>query len=247
MAKEIHRAKEEAWRELLKEIDEDQWSRPYKVVMNRLRSTGPGLTETLDENILERLVKKLFPRETEEKREELVRVEAWKKEWNITIEETCNIISNKRKNTAPGPDGITSRMWRKVPRRMIEEITKIMNKLLKIGIFPRKWKIARLVLIPKGKNEEVEIPKARPICLINNIGKYLEKILVDRIEKWMEYQYERGCAFRAIGKNQYGFRRNMSTIDALDKVKDIVEKAKKEGDIAVIVCLDIENAFNSIP
>lgn len=64
----------------------------------------------------------------------------------------------------------------------------------------------------------------------------------------MEYQYERGCAFRAIGKNQFGFRKNMSTIDALDKVKDIVEKAKKEGDTAVMVCLDIENAFrNSIP
>lgn len=102
-----------------------------------------------------------------------------------------------------------------------------------------------MVLIPKGKSEELDIPKARSICLIDNIGKYLEKILVERIEKWMEYQYERGCAFRAIGKNQFGFRKNMPTIDALDKVKDM-EKAKKEEDIAVMVCLDIENAFNSI-
>lgn len=41
-----------------------------------------------------------------------------------------------------------------------------------------------MVLIPKGKNEELDISKARPICLIDNIGKYLEKILVERIEKW---------------------------------------------------------------
>lgn len=112
VVKEIYRAKEEVWRELLREIDEDQWGRPYKIIMNRLRSMG--LTETLDEKSLERLITKLFPRETEKNEEETTRVEDWKEEWNISNEEMCNTIANKRRNTAPGPDGITSRMWRKV-------------------------------------------------------------------------------------------------------------------------------------
>jgi len=56
VVKEIYKAKEKAWRELISEIDEDQWGRPYKIVMNRLRSAGPGLTETLEEDKLEKLV-----------------------------------------------------------------------------------------------------------------------------------------------------------------------------------------------
>lgn len=128
---------------------------------------------------------------------------------------------------------------------MIGKVTEIMNKLLKEGIFPIKWK-ARLVLIPKGKQDEAELPKAKPICLMDDIGKYLESIIVDRIETWMDFMYEKRCAFRAIGKNQFGFRKNMSTIDALDKVRDTVEVARKIGDTLVMICLDIENAFNSI-
>jgi len=159
----------------------------------------------------------------------VTKIEGWKEEWSISEEKMCNTIRKKKRNTAPGPDGITARLWRKVPGRMVEEITEIMNKLLKMGIFPNKWKVARLVLIPKGKQDEADIPKARPICLIDDVGKYLERIIGERIGNWMEYMYERGCAFRAIGKNQFGFRKNRSTIDALDKVKSAVEQARKEG------------------
>lgn len=134
-----------------------------------------------------------------------------------------------------------------MPGKMVEKVTEIMNKLLKQGIFPDKWKVAKLVLIPKGKQDEAEIPKARPICLIDDVGKYLEKIIVERIENWMDYMYKKGLAFRAIGKNQFGFRKNRSTIDALDKVKEVVEEARKDGETVVMICLDIENAFNSIP
>lgn len=245
VVKEIYKAKEKAWRELISEIDEDQWGRPYKIIMNKLRTAGPGLTETLEEDKQEKLITKLFPRERGKIDKEVVRIEGWKEEWNISESELCNTIGKKKRNTAPGPDDITARMWRKVPGRMVEKVIEIMNKLLKEGIFPNKWKVARLVLIPKGKQEDLDIPKARPICLIDDIGKYLERIIVDRIDTWMDYMYERGCAFRAqIGKNQFGFRKNRSTIDALDKVRGMVEEARKEGDTAVMICLDIENAFN---
>lgn len=68
--KAIYSAKEEVWKALIKEIDKDQWGTPYKIVMNRLRAAGPGLTETLEKNKLEKLIFKLFPRETREVEEE---------------------------------------------------------------------------------------------------------------------------------------------------------------------------------
>lgn len=107
---------------------------------------GPGLTETLEEDKLEKLIIKLFPRETEKIKEDAIRIDRWREVWNISKTEICNVIGKKKRNTAPGPDGITARMWRKVPGRMIGKMTEIMNKLLKEGIFPTKWKVARLVL-----------------------------------------------------------------------------------------------------
>lgn len=246
VVKAIYKAKEEAWKALIKEIDKDQWETPYKLIMNKLRSAGPGLTETLEKDKLEKLIFKLFPRETEEMVDEETRVGTWKDEWNISTSELCNVIRKKKRNTAPGPDGITLRMWRKVPGKMIEKLTEIMNKFLREGNFPKKWKQAKLVLIPKAKSEEQDIPKARPICLIDDVRKFLERIIVQRIDCWMEYMVERGLAFAAIGKNQYGFRKK-STIDALSRVKEIVEEARKDGDITIVISLDIENAFNSIP
>lgn len=244
----IGKAKEKAWQELIEEIDNDQWGMPYKVVMNKLRTTGPGITETLGAELLERLIFKLFPRENADVRPGEVRIEGWEEEWNVSTEEMCNAIRKKRKNTAPGPDGITMRMLRKIPGRMVEELAKIASRMMKEGRFPRKWKVAKLVLIPKAaKGVESEIPKARPICLIDDIGKCLERIIVERIESWMERMALRGLSFGSIANNQYGFRKNRSTIDALGKVKEIAQEAIRNGETAVIISLDIENAFNSIP
>lgn len=216
VVKAIYRAKEDAWNSLIKEIDKDQWGILYKAVMNRLRAAGPGLTETLETDKLEKLILKLFPRETNESKEEIIKVGTWKEEWEIDSTEVCNVLRRKKgRDTAPGPDGITLKMWKKVPGKMIEKITEIINKFFREGKFPRKWKIAKLVLIPKGGSDGSDIPKARPICLLDDIGKCLEKIIVDKIEAWMEYMRSKNLAFAAISKNQYGFRKNKTTIDAL--------------------------------
>ncbi|KMQ91300.1 reverse transcriptase [Lasius niger] len=44
-----------------------------------------------------------------------------------------------------------------------------------------------------------------------------------------------------------GFRRHRSTCDALLMVKEITSSAVRGGGFAVVVSLDIRNAFNSIP
>lgn len=46
---------------------------------------------------------------------------------------------------------------------------------------PRTWKKANLVLIPKGKISGIRLPKVRPICLLNEIGKTFERVIADRI------------------------------------------------------------------
>lgn len=46
--------------------------------------------------------------------------------------------------------------------------------------------------------------------------------------------------------NQFGFRSNTSTCDALLIVKEFIEKAKQNHEAVVCARLDVTNAFNSL-
>lgn len=56
----IRQAKRQAWQELINNIEDDPWGRPYLVVMNRLRSAAPALTQSLSAVILKDTLDILF-------------------------------------------------------------------------------------------------------------------------------------------------------------------------------------------
>lgn len=71
---------------------------------------------------------------------------------------------------------------------MLRRILVCYNACFKEGKFPSKWKRARVVLIPKDNNKITkynEAVKARPICLINDLAKTLERIINNKIMQWM--------------------------------------------------------------
>lgn len=125
---------------------------------------------------------------------------------------------------------------------MLVHLANLFTLCLKSGIFPGSWKSALLVLIPKGTELKTENIKARPICLLNEIGKIFERVIANRINRWMEEDES-----RALSPNQFGFRRSRSTVDAIIKVREITQSILENGGYAIAVGIDIANAFNSIP
>lgn len=81
----------------------------------------------------------------------------------------------------------------------------------------------------------------RLICLLDGIGKALERVILTRILSHLEDN--RG------GENlyhmQYGFRAGCSTIDALLALRSLIEEITAEGRFCLLISLDIRNAFNS--
>jgi hypothetical protein len=54
---------------------------------------------------------------------------------------------------------------------------------LRKGVFPKRWKRAKLTPIVKsGKEDSEEEMKFRPTSLLNIEGKIMEKILITRIK-----------------------------------------------------------------
>ena len=48
-----------------------------------------------------------------------------------------------------------------------------------------------------------------------------------------------------INNNQYGFRPQISTIDAVIALKDYIDEGFRSGEVTLLVNLHVEGAFNS--
>lgn len=237
LRKSIIQSQRKCWEDLLQEINNDVWGKGYKLVVKKLTKQNiPGLTPER----LQKIVEELFPAHPIEK-PSLVNEEI---SCPLLFEEDeLNDAAKKMSvGKSPGPDGIPTEFIQYICRKHPNTILGVLNNCLQTKTFPNIWKIARLVLLRKG-DKPLDSPSSyRPICLIDNMGKLFERLLLDRLLK--EIQITGG-----LSKDQYGFTKGRSTIDALLRIKSIITEANagtwRKRKLCCIVALDIKNAFNS--
>jgi hypothetical protein len=110
---------------------------------------------------------------------------------------------------------------------------------LKIGYFPKNWKIAKIVPVTKpGKEGSSDPSKYCPISLLNIGGKVLEKLLINRI---MHHVYKTNF----LNDNQFGFTPQKSTTDAAMAVKQFIESELERGRVVNMASLDVKGAFDA--
>ncbi|GIY67127.1 uncharacterized protein CDAR_394801 [Caerostris darwini] len=134
-----------------------------------------------------------------------------------------------------------------IPNEVIKEMylanktwfTSFFNTLLSNANFPKAWKIAIITLIPKPNKDYSSTLHYRLICLLPTWGKLLDKIISNRISYYLESK-------RYFSDKRYGFRKNRSTITALQSIKNYVDQAYSEENMVCLVSLDFKNTFNSV-
>ena len=89
------------------------------------------------------------------------------------------------------------------------------GKDLELGIFSHIFKTSKVISIFKSGNKE-NIGNYRPIALLSNFSKILEKLIKNRFSKFF-------CKNKILYSNQYGFRENHNVIHAL--MMDILTNA----------------------
>lgn len=236
LTKAIRKAKEQCWKKLCDQVEQDPWGTPYKLVMGKLTRNRPA-KELQQEAVLQDVVSGLFP--VHPPRETLT----WKQESapRVTPEELSRAVSSLRNNISPGIDGITNEALKLLVRRQPHILLNVYNKCIEEGRFPRPWKRSRLVLIKKGEKPPGEPSSYRPLCLLDCTGKLYEKILDNRLRDILDSSVDNG-----LSANQYGFRRGRSTLDALTEVCRTVDEAGANFRVGLLT-LDIRNAFNTAP
>lgn len=156
-----------------------------------------------------------------------------------TPAEIKTIIKKLKSFKAPGLDKIQNILLKKLPHKAIVLLTKVFNGCLKICYFPEKFKIAKVVPIPKpGKDHKIP-SNYRPISLLSCIGKLLEKIIYIRLNKF-------AIENDIIAKEQFGFRSQHSTTHQIKRVTRIVQSNKRKRKSTGLILLDIEKAFDSV-
>jgi len=249
LCKHIKKAKSEAWGAFIQTLDSDPWGLPYKLVMDRLRRSNVAITELLEPDRTEELLNDLFPAgEVHDPESEWRDWDDWSPEWDVTMEEVNEAIRGRRRGgcPAPGPDGLTVTIWRCAATFVVGHLAALYTLCLERGRIPSDWKRAILVLIPKGKFS-INSPKVRPICLLNDVGKFFERILDKRLKTHLATLPRLPAPSQVfVSGMQFGFREGFSTIDALDMVTNYIRDKTSNKKLVLALSLDIKNAFNSL-
>jgi len=225
----------------LGELDSDPWGKPYRLTMKKLRPWTRPLTEQLDEELLEDTLQTLFPAGRPEEARRMVSHEEEDDMPEVTNAELTTAVKQIKSGIkAPGPDGIPATIVVRTLDVMKEPLRKTLTKCLQEGKVPEVWKTAKLILLPKPGKPPGQPSSYRPICLIDELGKLLERLLANRLRNHME------ATGNQLSPDQFGFRTGHSTIDAIKKVQERTEEAIGRNRVVLAVSLDIKNAFNSI-
>jgi ribonuclease HI len=157
----------------------------------------------------------------------------------FTAEEIQNIIASLGEKKAPGDDAITAEIYKHTYEMLPNYITALYNGCLRLGVFPTRWKRAKVIPIVKpGRENCEEVSKYRPISLINVGGKVLEKLMINRINYHAN-------SHEFLNTNQYGFTPQRGTTEAAMEVKEYVLEALAAGEIIAIIGLDVKGAFDA--
>ena len=129
-----------------------------------------------------------------------------------------------------------------VYKLLVDKLSIVLNDLFNIsassGIFPYCLKIAEIVPIFKSKLK-CKTNNYRPISLTHNISKIFEKLMCNRMWSFIDKN-------NILTDSQFGFRRNLSTTDAVLEVVDNCVNAIDRNEYVIAVFLDLAKAFDTV-
>lgn len=242
LKKRICQSKKEAMMKLCHQIEADPWGTPYRFALGKLRTDPPPLLSLPAEKVSS-VLDTLFPSDPECNLDTYLGYSD-ATNWSVPelsaeeYEDALRKVGKGRK--APGPDGIHGKVWRATIEKFPELLARVMSSCFREASFPERWKKSRLVLLQKKGKPHGEPSSYRPLCLIDEIGKYLERLMLRRLRGHI-------AAKGGLSPHQFGFVQGRSTVDALKVLQASVHSAWEEKKVCISVALDIKNAFNSLP
>ena len=121
---------------------------------------------------------------------------------------------------------------------IVKPLTHIYNLSFQPGCFPAKIKVAKVIPVFKNGNKH-NFTNYRPISLLPQFSKILEKLFDSRLESFLE----KHCI---INEGQYGFRKGRTTSMAILNATEEITNALEQKHYIAGIFIDLKKAFDTI-
>lgn len=184
----------------------------------------------------------IFEAHTSRIREEIMRMESvthHEMDMDFSLAELQSAIHSTRTRSSPGPDKVTYQALRNLGVGGMSVLLSVFNSSWREGAVPRSWKHALVVPLLKPGKHPSDLSSFRPVSLTSCIGKVLEKMVLNRLEWWLESR-------RIFPEEMAGFRRHRSPMDGVLDLVTTVQHAKSQRKIVTAVFLDVKRAYDTV-
>ena len=147
-------------------------------------------------------------------------------------------IIQKMKVKKGGVDNINTKVLKAIYIYIADALFYISNLSIHLGVWPDALKKADIVPIHKSGKKDT-LNNYRPISLISNIAKILEKLIYNRLYKFLMDN-------KIISEKQFGFLRKIGTREALYNVSQMLYSNLKKSQPVIASFLDLAKAFDTV-
>jgi hypothetical protein len=114
----------------------------------------------------------------------------------------------------------------------------IISNSFSTGTLPEQLKIAKVVPVFKAGDKN-SMDNYRPISLVSNFWKIIEKIVCNRLTIFLDTN-------NIICKEQFGFRKNHSTVHPMTDFMNFVSNAHNDKEHVIAIYCDLRKAFDTV-
>ena len=149
-----------------------------------------------------------------------------------------DLINSINIHKSTGPSSIPAKLLLQIPDLIIIPLCKIINNSFISGKFPNALKIVKVIPIHKGGSTQ-DVNNFRPISLLSIFDKIIEKLMHVRLYEFLENN-------NILFKNQFGFRKQNSTIHALIQITEEIRESIEKGKFGCGIFIDLRKAFDTV-
>ena len=143
-------------------------------------------------------------------------------------------LQNKK---ATGVNSIPSKILKNNKDVLSKPLCDLINLAFVSGTFPQQLKTS-IIIIPVYKvGDPLDCTNYRPISLLSNLGKLIEKLIHSRINIFL-------VNHKFFYKNQFGFRKKQSSDHALITITEKIRNALDNNQYICGVFVDFPKAVN---
>ena len=148
-----------------------------------------------------------------------------------------DFIKTLKNSESLGANSIPANILKEIHETICMPLSILINKSFTTGVFPNMCKIAKAISIFKSETRFV-CNSYRPISVLSNIGKIIEKLIRLRLNLFLEIR-------RCYHLFQFGFRLNFSTNNSLMSIAENIQTQLDDGKYSAGASVDLKKAFDT--